>query len=236
MSVAALSPNTRYRALIRPLFAETVAVEVCDPQGTPPAPFMEEAACLSPNAVEKRRREFAAGRAAAHHAMETLGLSACAIPVGPKRAPVWPTGVVGSISHCHSIAVAVVAHPQDMHGLGVDVEEDVPLSENLIPQICRPAERDWLSRQDNPGQLAKVIFSAKEAAYKCQYRLSECFFGFDGMELDMELAQTPERTSGRFSARFTADQLPFCRGDTIEGCFVIGEGLIATAAQLPQVR
>ncbi|CAM3734471.1 4'-phosphopantetheinyl transferase [Phaeobacter inhibens] len=228
--------SVRHRELIRPLFDGSVAVEVCDPQADPPPPFPEEATCLSPNAVEKRRREFAAGRAAAHQAMATLGLTPSAIPVSPKRAPIWPSGLVGSISHCRSTAVAVVALPQQMRGLGVDVEEDTPLADDLIPQICRPAERLWLAQQNNPGQLAKVIFSAKEAAYKCQYRLSERFFGFDGMELEMNVADDTDQISGQFSARFTADQPPFLTGDRIEGGFVIGEGLIATAAQLPQVR
>ncbi|MFV1601060.1 MULTISPECIES: 4'-phosphopantetheinyl transferase family protein [unclassified Phaeobacter] len=231
-----LSRSARHKALIRRLFDACVVVETCDPQDDPPPPFPEEAACLSPNAVEKRRREFAAGRAAAHRAMATLGLTPSAIPVGPKRAPVWPPEVVGSISHCHSAAVAVMALPQQMRGIGVDVEEDTPLADDLIPQICRPAERDWLAQQNSSGQLAKVIFSAKEAAYKCQYRLSERFFGFDGMELEMDLAQGTDQISGTFCARFTADQLPFRKGDAIDGRFVIGEGLIATAAQLPEVQ
>lgn len=236
--------SARHRALIRPLFAASVAVETCDPQDDPPAPFPSEAACLSPNAVDKRRREFAAGRAAAHRAMAALGLTAEPILIGPKRAPIWPTGLIGSISHCRSAAVAVATKGEDIQALGVDLEEDTPLSDDLIPQICRPAERAWLSRQANPGQLAKVIFSAKEAAYKCQYHLSQQFFGFEGMELDLTLDNSACATSnhahvtlcGRFSACFTAERAPFLTGDRIEGRFAIGEGLIATAAQLPRVR
>ncbi|MFS4582227.1 4'-phosphopantetheinyl transferase family protein [Phaeobacter sp. C3_T13_0] len=231
-----LSRSARHKALIRPLFDECVAVETCDPQADPPSPFPEEAACLSANAVQKRRHEFAAGRAAAHQAMASLGTEPSAILVGPKRAPIWPAGLVGSISHCSSAAIAVLALPRQMRGLGVDVEEDTPLADDLVPQICRPAEREWLKKQNNPGQLAKVIFSAKEAAYKCQYRLSECFFGFDGMELEMTVAQGTDQLTGQFCARFTSDRPPFQQGDTIEGRFAVGEGLIATAAQLPQVR
>ncbi len=214
-------------ALIRPLFGLDVALALYDPQGDLPLPLPEEAACLSPNAVSKRRREFAAGRAAARAAMADLGLPPCAIPVGPKRAPVWPTGVTGSITHTRSCAAAVAALPgEDLRALGIDVEEDTPLENKLIPSICSPREQDWLKRQENPGQMAKVIFSAKEAAYKCQYAISERFFGFDGMELELDTAR------GHFLAEFTGEQPPFAKGTKIAGCYAIGAGLITTGAEL----
>ncbi|WP_293577349.1 4'-phosphopantetheinyl transferase [Phaeobacter sp.] len=239
--------HLRQQALIASLFSDAVVVETCDPRDAPPSPFAEETAGLSPNAVDKRRREFAAGRAAAHRAMERLGQPAVPILIGPKRAPIWPTGIIGSISHCGIAAAAALCHQPDCAALGVDLEEDLPLSDDLIPQICRPAEREWLQQQINPGQLAKVIFSAKEAAYKCQYHQSETFFGFDGMELEMTLDNPGSGRGngsavsygasrrGRFVARFTADRPPFRRGDGIAGQFAIGEGLIATATQLPLV-
>ena len=50
-------------------------------------------------AVPQRRREFFAGRLAAHRAMEALGHLPEPVPMGQDRAPVWPQGLVGSISH-----------------------------------------------------------------------------------------------------------------------------------------
>jgi 4'-phosphopantetheinyl transferase EntD len=214
-------------ALIRPLFGLDAALAVTDPLGSLPPPLPEETACLSPNAVEKRRREFAAGRTAARAAMADLGLPQRAIPVGPKRAPVWPAGVTGSITHTRSCAAAVAAlEGDDLRALGIDLEEDTPLEEKLVPSICSLREQDWLKRQENPGQMAKVIFSAKEAAYKCQYFLSGRFFGFDGMELELDTSR------GHFVAEFTGDQPPFAKGARIAGCFAIGAGLIATGAEL----
>ena len=212
--------------LVRPLFASDIALAVTDPLGALPTPFAEELACLSPKAVEKRQREFAAGRAAAHAAMADLGIPAQPILVGEKRAPIWPDRVTGSISHTHSCAMAVVAHSDKVMALGIDVEENTPLDDKLLPAICSDQEQKWLKAQTNPGQLAKVIFSAKEAAYKCQYTLSQRFVGFDGMELELDLTQA------RFQARFTAEQLPFACGDVIDGRFVIGAGVIVTTAEL----
>lgn len=213
-------------ALARPLFDPSAGLAVIDPLDTPPAPFATELAGLSPNAVAKRQREFAAGRAAAHAAMTQLGHPPQPIPVGSNRAPVWPNGLTGSISHTLSCAMAVVARSTDMRAIGIDVEEDTPLGDKLLSAICTDNERQWLKLQSNPGQLAKVIFSAKEAAYKCQYTVSQCYLGFHGMELELDLAK------GRFQAHFTGALPPFAQNDMIHGRFAVGAGLIVTTAEL----
>lgn len=231
MTTDLLTQDQERHSLVRSLFGADIALAIANPLADPPAPFAEEAACLSPNAVAKRHREFAAGRAAAHQAMAQVGHAPTAIPVGKNRAPVWPDGLVGSISHTHSCAMAVVAKPnpvgpERVRGLGIDVEEDKPLANDLWPAICSAQEQDWLRAQTNPGQMAKVIFSAKEAAYKCQFILSARYYGFDGMELTIDVAQAS------FAARFCADQPPFSCGEFIHGRFAIGAGLIVTAAEL----
>ncbi|OIQ30619.1 MAG: phosphopantetheinyl transferase [Alphaproteobacteria bacterium MedPE-SWcel] len=213
--------------LLRSLLPEAVAIAAEDPQGTPPAPFAEEFACLSPNAVEKRRREFAAGRAAAHRAMRALNLTPAPILIGPKRAPVWPNGLVGSITHCRSCALAALAPDHRFLGLGLDVEEDTPLATDLWPSIASPQEQDWMTRQTDPGQAGKLLFSAKEAAYKAQYARSRKYFGFDGLELSID-AETRS-----FQATFTGDQAPYRRGDQLHGRFAIGAGVIITAVTIP---
>ncbi len=218
--------------LIRPLFGQEVAVAACDPLGDLPTPFPDELACLSPRAVDKRRREFAAGRAAAHQAMRDLGLSPQPVVIAASRAPVWPAGLIGSITHTQSCAIASVATAGPLRALGIDVEEDTPLKDELQPAICSEREQDWLKKQDSPGQMGKLIFSAKEAAYKCQYAISQSFFGFDGMELEIEPDVDNLGGHGRFLACFTADQLPFRRGFSIEGTYVIGAGIIFTMASL----
>lgn len=215
------------RALLRPLFSASVEIGLADPLGALPAPFPAEAACLSPQAVDKRRREFAAGRAAAHQAMRASGQVPAPVLIGPKRAPLWPTGLVGSISHTRSIACAALARCATHLGLGLDVEEDTPLERSLWSAIATPAERDWLEAAPNPGQLGKLLFSAKEAAYKAQYCQSGRYFGFDGMDLRFDMALA------RFTARFTEDQPPFHRGEPLKGRFAIGAGVIITAVEIP---
>src|SRR4051812_37106994 len=96
-------------------------VESADDAGPPrPAPlFLAEEAGVA-NAVPARRAEYAAVRSCARAALERLGLGAVAVPAGADRAPVWPTGVVGSMTHCESYRAAAVAPAAAWVGLGID--------------------------------------------------------------------------------------------------------------------
>lgn len=214
------------QALLAPLFEDDVAIAATDPTEDQPAPLPEEAEGLSPRTVEKRRREFSAGRAVARQAMVKLSHPPAPILIGKDRAPVWPEGLIGSITHCKTSAMAVVSTSDRYAGLGLDVEEDTPLKPDLWDAICSTREQKWMRQHDSPAQMGKLIFSAKEAAYKCQYNLSRRYFGFDGMELEFDM------TNRSFQAEFTADQFPFTRGTLLSGHFAIGAGVIITAVSL----
>src|SRR6202022_3165764 len=51
------------------------------------------------NAVEARRREFITARRCAREALAKLGYAPVPIRAGRKREPLWPAGLVGSITH-----------------------------------------------------------------------------------------------------------------------------------------
>ena len=70
--------------------------------------FPEEEALVA-GAVTKRREEFAAGRNAARAALAGLGPPPCPLLRAGRRAPAWPQGIVGSITHCSGFCCAVVA-------------------------------------------------------------------------------------------------------------------------------
>lgn len=144
----------------------------------------EEEAAMA-RAVPKRRAEFAAGRKAARQAMTQLGLPRVAIPMGADRAPVWPCGVTGSISHAGGLALAVVAGTGAVRSVGVDLERDVPLDPWLVAEVCRPEERAGLSPEAQAAQATR-LFSAKEAAYKAHYPLLRRVYGFYGLSVDLD--------------------------------------------------
>lgn len=105
----------------------------------------------------KRKAEFSAGRAAARAA---LGMPEQVIEVGKSRAPIWPTGYCGSISHSKTRCVAIVGSSQTYLGIGVDIELDTPLNDDLRESILCDCERSA------SGSEAIQIFSMKEAFYK----------------------------------------------------------------------
>jgi enterobactin synthetase component D len=150
---------------------------------------------LSPRAVERRRRSFALGRAAARDALAELGIEPVAIGRGSGGEPEWPTGVVGAISHSGDLAVAVVGWQRDYAGLGVDLEQLSPgLSERASRMVCTPTELAWLERQPD-GRLRTMLFSAKEAVFKATFPIAGVWLGFG----DAELTWDAERRT--FAAR-----------------------------------
>jgi len=181
-------------------------------------------------AVPARQAEFHAGRAAARAAMVALSLPPRPVPMGPDRAPLWPAGVTGSISHSATACVAALGHARDWAGIGVDIEEDSPLEPLLVAEICTRAERVWLGTQPGPerGLMAKLVFSAKEAAYKAQYPITGQLFGFDALEVRIDRVQTV------FEARFLTAQGRFAVGTVLSGSYVHAAGLIVTGVALGQ--
>ena len=207
---------------LRALFPADVAVALSDPTAPEAVPMPEELAAIA-RAGPKRRAEFAAGRGAIRRAMQILGMPACAVPAGPDRAPVWPEGVVGSLSHCDSACVAALGRSQRLRAIGIDIEEDIGLPTDLIQTVCSLAERAWLASQpeDQRAQLAKLIFCAKECAYKCQYPVTRTLFDFDTLEI------TPDLDTGQFEATFTCDIGCFTAGTCLPGRFAIMGGVVA---------
>jgi enterobactin synthetase component D len=132
------------------------------------------------NAVLKRRAEFEAGRAAARAALETLDIRSQPIPRAEDRRPIWPEGIVGSISHAEGFAAALVGHQAEIAGVGLDIEGADPLKNELHKYILTPQE---LTERDAKPIVAgsprcKISFVAKEALFKAIYPITLTFFSF----------------------------------------------------------
>jgi 4'-phosphopantetheinyl transferase EntD len=134
----------------------------------------EEAASIA-RAVPKRVQEFAAGRLCARRALADLGITDFPLRPGPDRAPRWPESTVGSITHTAGFCAAVVAERRRFAALGLDTEVVGDLQRKLWPRIAVAAELAWLERLPASVQpaAAALIFSAKEALYKCQFPVTQ---------------------------------------------------------------
>lgn len=189
----------------------------------------EEEAAIG-RAVPARREEFAAGRRAARRAMADLGLPASAIPMRADRAPDWPAQVAGSITHTGALAMAAVAPVAALAAVGIDAEPDEPLPAGVEEIVLNPEERLWCAAMADPARAARLIFVAKEAAYKCQYALSRALFGFDTIHITV-------RAGNHLTATFAQAVSPFAAGARIEGRAARSGGLVLAAfAVAPQAE
>ena len=100
--------------------------------------FPSEAHSLG-RAVEKRRREFITGRACARAALAHLGFDPVAIATGSYGEPLWPAGIVGSITHCRGYRASAVANVDEHGAIGIDAEVHAPLPAGVLEVVASPA-------------------------------------------------------------------------------------------------
>lgn len=132
-------------------------------------------------ATPKRQREFLAGRRCAAAALRHLGAGSTQVAVAADRAPIWPEGVVGSITHAGGFAAAAVAWAVDIAGLGIDSEEIIdPATACDIAAICMVDEARLFRPADGRSfcEFCTFVFSAKEAVFKCLFPITRRFLEF----------------------------------------------------------
>lgn len=173
--------------LIAALFAEgAVAYQTWDTYAAQTLLGAEREAVA--RAVAKRIHEFAGGRACARAALSQLGYGAIELPVGTDRAPGWPAGITGSITHTGGFCAAVVARTAQIRALGLDAEPASSVKPHLWRRICTAEELAVLESLDAPTALgaATLMFSAKEAFYKCQHALTAQWLDFADIRVSIE--------------------------------------------------
>jgi 4'-phosphopantetheinyl transferase EntD len=158
---------------------------------------------------EARIRDFTAGRLCARRALQGLGVRDFSLLAAPDRRPLWPAGIVGSITHTHGYSAAVVARADSIAALGIDTEVVSSVHARLWPLFCTPGELDALGMLASAERAwaAALTFAAKEAYFKCQYPLTQEPLGFDAVQIEHGAARTvhgqlaraqPRSTRGRF--------------------------------------
>ncbi|MFH2000000.1 MAG: 4'-phosphopantetheinyl transferase superfamily protein, partial [Planctomycetota bacterium] len=135
---------------------------------------------LMEGVVDKRRKEFTAGRLCAREALSLLGIREFPLLIGENRVPLWPDHLTGCISHTADCCGVVVAPANQVSAMGLDIESTERVKEKLWSMIFSPSEIAWLQSlplNERP-RYASLIFSAKECFYKCQYMLTRQWLGF----------------------------------------------------------
>jgi 4'-phosphopantetheinyl transferase EntD len=143
------------------------------------------------NAVPKRQAEFGTARLCAREALSRLGVGPCSLVPNADRSPHWPDGIRGSIAHTDEWCAVGVSDAPSIEAMGLDLESDATFNRELEGVICTHAERQWLQIFDRSefGWLGPLIFSAKEAFYKCQFAVTQTRLTFTDVELTFDLKQ-----------------------------------------------
>ncbi|MCE0556855.1 4'-phosphopantetheinyl transferase superfamily protein [Motilimonas sp. E26] len=145
------------------------------------------------HAVPKRKAEFVAGRAVALAALQSVGCDRVDIPIGEHRAPVWPHGWSGSISHTDELAIAIIRPSSKVSLLGVDVENLIAATQvgSLMPLFVSAKERKLLAAtQLSLPAFATLIFSAKESIFKAVYPYVKTYLEFsDAMLIGVDMSK-----------------------------------------------
>jgi 4'-phosphopantetheinyl transferase EntD len=213
--------------MIEAILPAAVAVAEARDDETPVELFPAEEAIIA-RAVPKRRAEFATGRGCAHRALAALGAAPGPVAAGERGEPLWPDGVVGTISHCKGYRGCAVARTAELATIGIDAETHAPLPDGLLPDLANAEEIEALAalgRADPSIHWDRLLFSAKETVYKAWYPLAERWLGFEDAVLTIDPA---ERT---FAARLLVPG-PTLAGAEVrgfEGRWLVAEGLILSA-------
>lgn len=187
--------------------------------------FPEEEALLG-NAVPKRRFEFGTARACAREAMRSLGVEPGPILPGPKREPIWPPGIVGSLTHCAGYRAAALALTSDFQTIGIDAEPHAPAPDGVLEAIAIPAELRRMPglRVDDPKICwDRLLFSAKETTYKAWYPVTKRWLGFEDADITLN-------ADGTFHSRILLPDTPIA-GFT--GKWLVQGDVLVTAIAVP---
>lgn len=133
----------------------------------------------------RRRRQYALGRAAAYKTLRNFGFkNPPLVPRGQGGMPVWPDGVVGSITHTQAAAVAAIASTSRFRALGIDLQEIREIRADFCERIGNAEEAAWCkSVPELQPTRTLSLFSGKESIYKALYPFVREYFGFSAAEL-----------------------------------------------------
>jgi len=167
---------------------------------------------LAKNAVPKRLFEFIATRTLARELLADMGHGAVSIPRGPLGAPEWPQGIVGTLAHSDGLVVVVLGSAEPYRALGIDLEPNEPLPEDVRSYVSLPGE-------DDRAPAARAVFVVKEAFYK-----AHC--GVHGRMLDFSDVRVTWHNDGSNARELRPPAN--CTGPTsLSGTFTIAAGWLA---------
>jgi 4'-phosphopantetheinyl transferase EntD len=165
---------------IKAILPGSAAIAFAETTGWRGSLYPEEAAYIR-NSIPERQVEFAAGRTCARRLLSQFGITPRAIPTGRWREPIWPALMSASLTHQDNHCIAVGGWQKDLSLIGIDLATVQPLDAASAELVCTSKEMAAMKCQKvrrSPIDRSKLIFSIKEAVYKCLFPLTKKVFDF----------------------------------------------------------
>lgn len=201
------------------------------------------------DAVPLRRAQFADARACARNALTDLtghDHAETIIGKGERGMPLFPHGVVGSLTHTTGFRAAVVARTDTLKSVGVDAEVAKPLPDGVADAVLTARDLDHIAALRQRGQhhahqheedpqlspaeniVETVVFSAKEALYKSWFPLARVFLDFSQANIELH-------HDGTFTAFVHHDAASGEVPRTIPGRWMVGSGYVVTSTWITSI-
>lgn len=137
-------------------------------------------------AVKKRRAEYLASRVCVRYGLGLLGIDNYVLGNDADRAPIWPAGIGGSLSHTHQRISLLLAPAASGKLLGIDCEQLIrsETAKEMQEMIINADENVVLQCSGLPFATAlTVAFSVKESLYKAIFPRLREFMDFNAAEI-----------------------------------------------------
>jgi enterobactin synthetase component D len=141
-----------------------------------------------------------------------------------ENSPTWPPGMCGSITHKNGHVAVCTTSKKLFLSVGIDAEDARKDISHLQEKICTQNDLKWVESicgltEMKRGAIIALIFSAKEALFKCHFPLGRKMFWFH----DAEVSQIDLKT-GLIKLKVLIDTSPNTLKDTVtSGNFVLNK-------------
>ena len=161
--------------------------------------FPEEHSAFA-RSVVKVQRASGAARIVARGLMQRLGVWPQPVLKAEAGMPQWPDGIVGSLAHDATVAVAALARRADFLSIGIDIEPTEGLDPDLLTLVATEGERAKIEHSPLQGRL---LFAIKEAIYKAVYPLDGMFLDHHDVEVNFATRTAAVRQGRTVPFRFS---------------------------------
>jgi 4'-phosphopantetheinyl transferase EntD len=218
--------------LLAPLLPPDVVAVIGEPRHRRMPLLEAESEYLSSRSMQpQRKREFRVGRACAREALSRFGWAGWPLLPDASRAPVWPDGMVGSITHSMDYCAVAVGRRRAWAGIGIDAEAIGRVQETIAPLVCMKDELFALDKcsADRRHALLALLFSAKESVFKAVFPRTSVVFDFTNIGINIE---PDTRTFSAYAPSHRLNRILGC----LEGRFFATRAHLVTTALLRERR